>query len=54
MRALTVRRKLQLGVFAIVLGILASSLFAMSSSVFSMLSGPNEEMSYLYGGCLPG
>ncbi len=44
MRALTVRRKLQLGVFAIVLGILASSLFAMSSSVNRQEADPSESL----------
>jgi methyl-accepting chemotaxis protein len=42
MRALTVRRKLQLGVFAIVLGILAASLFATSASVNKQEADPSE------------
>lgn len=43
-RALTVRRKLQLGVFAIVLGILAASLLATQASVNKAESDPSEPL----------
>ena len=44
LKALTVRRKLQLGVFAIVLGILTASLFAMSVSVNKADADPGETL----------